>query len=117
MATHQSRGGSSEEVSMSRSTLPLFPTDEGWPYPDVVGAEFATDDEPDLDALELRADRHAYDGLTLLEREALFSHFGLQGRVPLTMKELGPAIGCTRTEARAVLGTAIDKVRMRLMST
>jgi hypothetical protein len=34
----------------------------------------------------------------------------------LSMKELGPAIGCTRSEARALLGTAIDKVRVRLMS-
>jgi DNA-directed RNA polymerase sigma subunit (sigma70/sigma32) len=101
---------------MSRSTLPLFPTDEGWPYPDVVGFDLVDDDEPDLDALELRADPHAFDGLTLLEREALFSHFGLQGRYPLSMKELGPALGCSRSQARALLGTAIDKVRTRLMS-
>jgi hypothetical protein len=101
---------------MSRSTLPLFPTDEGWPYPDFVGTDLATDDEPDLDALELRADPHAYDGLTLLERQALFSHFGLRGYTALSMKELGPALGCSRSEARALLGTAIDKVRIRLMS-
>jgi DNA-directed RNA polymerase sigma subunit (sigma70/sigma32) len=101
---------------MSRSTLPLFPSDEGWPYPDVVESAFIVDDEPDLDALELRADAHAYDGLTLLERHALFAHFGLQGHTALSMKELGPALGCTRSEARALLGVAIDKVRTRLMS-
>ena len=92
------------------------PTDEGWPYPDVVGLDVVDDEEPDLDALELRADPHAFDGLTLLEREALFSHFGLQGRQALSMKRLGPALGCSRSEARALLGTAIDKVRTRLMS-
>src|SRR5262249_22378962 len=75
-----------EEVAMSRSTLPLFPTDEGWPYPDVIGIEPATDDEPDLDALELRADPHAFDGLTLREREALFRHFGLRGERALSMR-------------------------------
>jgi DNA-directed RNA polymerase sigma subunit (sigma70/sigma32) len=101
---------------MSRSTLPLFPTDEGWPYPDFVGVELASDDEPDLDALELQADPHAFDGLTPREREALFAHFGLRGRTPLSMKQLGPALGCSRSEARALLGTAIDKVRVRLMS-
>ncbi len=101
---------------MSRSTLPLFPTDEGWPYPDTVGIDLVADDELDLDALELRADPHAFDGLTMLEREALFSHFGLQGRRPLSMKELGPALGCSRSEARGLLGVAIDKVRTRLMS-
>jgi hypothetical protein len=53
-----------------RSTHPLFPTDEGWPYPD-VDADAAllrrgyTDDEgPDLDALQLVANTHAFDGLT-----------------------------------------------------
>ncbi|MDQ1519810.1 MAG: hypothetical protein QOI55_883 [Actinomycetota bacterium] len=107
---------------MSRSTLPLFPSDDGWPYPDVVGVgagiglDPVADDEPDLDALELRADPHAFDGLTLRERQALFSHFGLQGHAVLSMKQLGPALGCTRSEARALLGTAIDKVRTRLMS-
>jgi DNA-directed RNA polymerase sigma subunit (sigma70/sigma32) len=103
---------------MSRSTLPLFPSDEGWPYPDVVGVgvDPVTDEEPDLDALELRADPHAFDGLTLQERHALFSHFGLQGHTPMSMKQLGPALGCSRSEARALLGTAIDKVRTRLMS-
>ena len=101
---------------MPRSTLPLFPTDEGWPYPETVGLDLVADDEPDLDALELRADPHAYDGLTLQERAALFSHFGLQGHQPLSMKELGPALGCSRSEARLLLGTAIDKVRTRLMS-
>jgi DNA-directed RNA polymerase sigma subunit (sigma70/sigma32) len=94
----------------------LFPSDEGWPYPDFVGTDPVADDEPDLDDLELRADRHAFDGLTLQERQALFSHFGLQGHTAMSMKQLGPALGCSRSEARALLGTAIDKVRTRLMS-
>ena len=42
---------------MSRPTLPLFPTDEGWPYTDLVrGPDLVDDGEIDLDALELRAD-------------------------------------------------------------
>jgi DNA-directed RNA polymerase sigma subunit (sigma70/sigma32) len=101
---------------MSRSTLPLFPSDEGWPYPDVVGIEVAADDDVDLDALELRADPRAFDGLTLAERAALFSHFGLLGHTAISMKELGPKLGCSRAEARELLGRAIDKVRTRLMS-
>ena len=49
---------------MARTTLPLFPTDDGWPYPDTVNAWDDVDDhEPDLDDLELRADRHAFDAL------------------------------------------------------
>src|SRR3954471_16312034 len=116
MSMHKREGRHRRRTSMSRSTLPLFPPDEGWPYPDVVGTDLVVDDEPDLDALELRADPHAFDGLTLRERQALFSHFGLRGHAALSMKQLGPALGCTRSEARALLGTAIDKVRTRLMS-
>jgi hypothetical protein len=101
---------------MSRSTLPLFPTDEGWPYPDFVGIEPATDDEPDLDALELRVAPHAYDGLTLREREALFRHFGLRGERALSMRHLGPAMGCSRSEATALVSSAVAKVRTRLLS-
>jgi hypothetical protein len=101
---------------MFRSTLPLFPTDDGWPYPDAVALDVASEYEPDLDALELRADPHAFDALTLDERAALFCHFGLQGHAAVPMRKLGPVLGCTRSEARALLGSAIDKVRVRLMS-
>ena len=76
------------------STLPLFPTDDGWPYPDATGLDVAAD-SPDLDALEFLGPR-AYDVLTASEREALFLHFGLRGNDALPMKELGPALGCTR---------------------
>ncbi len=95
------------------STLPLFPTDDGWPYPDATGADMVAD-VPDLDALEFFGPR-AYDGLTSTERNALFLHFGLSGRDAHSMKQLAPALGCTRAEARALLGSAIDKVRVQLM--
>jgi DNA-directed RNA polymerase sigma subunit (sigma70/sigma32) len=95
------------------STLPLFPTDDGWPYPDATGADLVAD-VPDLDALEMLGP-HSFDALTEEERDALFSHFGLHGRDALSMKQLAPALGCTRAEARALLGSAIDKVRVQLM--
>jgi DNA-directed RNA polymerase sigma subunit (sigma70/sigma32) len=94
------------------STLPLFPTDDGWPYPD-LGRFDPPADEPDVDALEMLGP-HAFDNLEFAEREALFAHFGLQGRAPLSMKQLAPALGCTRAEARTLLGTAIDKLRVQL---
>jgi len=103
---------------MSRSTLPLFPTDDGWPYPDASpSADPADDGEVDLDDLELRADPHAYDSLSDLERSALFRRFGLHGEVGLTMKQLGPSLGCSHAEARRLVGTAIDKVRTRLIAS
>jgi len=95
------------------STLPLFPTDDGWPYPDATGLDL-TADAPDLDALEMLGP-HSFDALTQPERDALFWHFGLAGCSPLSMKQLGPALGCSRAEARQLVGSAIDKVRVQLM--
>ncbi|MGH9030671.1 MAG: hypothetical protein ACRDY4_05265 [Acidimicrobiia bacterium] len=103
---------------MARSTFPLFPTDDGWPYPDGAtmmrgGVEPLDDDEIDLDALELRADPHAFDALSPVEYEALARRFGLHGP-PESMKELSHGLGYTHAEAREVLGRAIDKMRTRL---
>jgi DNA-directed RNA polymerase sigma subunit (sigma70/sigma32) len=100
---------------MARTTLPLFPTDDGWPYPDTLTAEDVADDtEPDLDALELRADPHAFDDLTPQELEVVILRFGLDGSEPLSIKDLAPKLGCSRAEVRARLGAGIDKLRTRL---
>jgi DNA-directed RNA polymerase sigma subunit (sigma70/sigma32) len=96
------------------STLPLFPTDDGWPYPDASGLDLIAD-SPDYDALELLGPR-AYDALTGRERDALFLHFGLRGNDAHSMKELAPALGCTRAEAATLVGRAIDKVRVHLQA-
>lgn len=103
---------------MTQSTLPLFPTDDGWPYPDADGAgALGVTEEPDLDELELRADPLAFSDLTQLERAALFTHFGLDHvGPPVPMKELGANLGCSRSDAREALGSAIDKMRRRLSS-
>jgi hypothetical protein len=95
------------------STLPLHPTDDGWPYPDAAGLDMVADVH-DFDALELFGP-HAFDSLTTAEREALFSHFGLDGHRALSMKRLAPALGCTRAEAAALVGSAIHKMRVELL--
>ncbi len=100
------------------TTLPLFPTDDGWPYPDAAtvaldGREPFADDEIDLDALELRADRHAFDALSPVEYEVLARRFGLNGPAE-SMKELARELGCSHAEAREILGRAIEKMRARL---
>lgn len=99
---------------MARSTLPLYPTDDGWPYPDGL-AELAVDDEVDLDALELRADPHAFADLTELEHYVVARRYGLDGR-DRSMKELAHDLDCTHAEVAAVLGAALDKLRRRLTS-
>jgi DNA-directed RNA polymerase sigma subunit (sigma70/sigma32) len=102
-----------EVGAMARSTLPLYPTDDGWPYPDQRQWEPVLADEIDLDALELRADRHAYADLTEAEYHAVKCRYGLD-RAPCSMKELARELGCTHAEARDLLGGAIDKLRTRL---
>ena len=96
-----------------RSTLPLFPSDDGWPYPDALRNELVAD-VPDFDALELLGP-HVFDTLTAQERAALMFRFGLNGSEALSMKELAPTLGCTRAEASVVLGRAIDKMRVQLL--
>ncbi|HUF84667.1 MAG TPA: hypothetical protein VMQ81_08780 [Acidimicrobiia bacterium] len=100
------------------STLPLFPTDDGWPYPDgatvaLAGTEPVDDEEIDLDALELRADRHAFDALSPVEFETLSRRFGFHGP-PESMKRLAHDLGCSHADVAEILGRAIDKMRTRL---
>jgi DNA-directed RNA polymerase sigma subunit (sigma70/sigma32) len=109
------------------SSLPLFPTDDGWPYPDATFSEFgasqlgtieqAADDDVDLDLLELRVDPHAYADLTELEYFVVSWRYGVgNGCAPHSMKELASELGCNHAEARAVLGVALDKLRQRLLT-
>lgn len=110
---------------MARSTLPLYPSDDGWPYPDespegppeTHGLDptgtWSSDDDVDLDRLELIADPRAWDGLDARERHVVEARFGFDGPRS-SMRELAAELGCTRTEAADVLGGAIDKLRVRL---
>lgn len=101
-----------------RSMSPSLNTDEGWPYPDAEGAAeaelarqgFVVDEDVDLDALQLVANVHAFDGLTALERDALDRRFWKSE----SMKDMARHLGCTRAEAAVVLDHAVDKVRVRL---
>jgi DNA-directed RNA polymerase sigma subunit (sigma70/sigma32) len=101
---------------MGNSSLPLFPSDDGWPYPDLATVLDPAADADDFDALELIGP-HAFDKLSPTERDALFLHFGLKGNDAHSMKTLGPALGCSRAEARQLLGSAIDKLRVELDAT
>jgi hypothetical protein len=102
------------------TSLPLYPTDDGWPYPDAAPSvagrfEPLADDDVDLDLLELRVDPHAYADLTELEYFAVSWRYGLDG-APHSMKDLAGELGCNHAEAREVLGGALDKLRRRLLT-
>jgi len=109
------------------SSLPLFPSDDGWPYPDApaselgasryVGFDRAGDDDVDLDLLELRVDPHVYADLTELEYFAVSWRYGVgTSSAPHSIKNLAVELGCNRAEAHEVLEGALDKLRERLLA-
>ena len=100
-------------MTLARGNHRLPSADESWPYPDAED-EQASEDEVDLDVLELRVDPRAYLGLDDGEREALFLRFGLGDGRARSMKEIARTLGVTHAEARELLGRAIDKVRHRV---
>jgi DNA-directed RNA polymerase sigma subunit (sigma70/sigma32) len=106
---------SSIESSVAWSTLPAFPSDDGWPYPDTLASmiEPATEDELDLDALDLRADPHAFACLNAIELELVSRRYGFKGE-PMSMKQLCREFGWSHAHARDTLGRALDKLRTHL---
>lgn len=108
---------SSMESSVAWSTFPVFPSDDGWPYPDTPNgmSDPAADEDVDLDALELRADPHAFECLNAIEYEVVSRRYGFHGE-PTSMKELCHEFGWSHAQARDTLGRAIDKLRTRLTS-
>jgi hypothetical protein len=105
------------------ASLPLYPTDDGWPYPDAPMSELGgldqmADDDVDLDLLELRVDPHAYSDLSELEFFAVSWRYGVGTTgSPHSMKDLAVQLGCNHAEARDVLGGALDKLRRRLLES
>ena len=100
-------------MTLARGNHRLPSADESWPYPDAED-EQAADEEVDLDVLELRVDSRAYLGLDADEREVLFLRFGLSDGRARSMKEIARTLGVTHSQAREMLGRAIEKVRTRV---
>ena len=99
-------------MTLARGNHRLPAADESWPYADVEDEQQA-DDEVDLDALELRADPHAFECLDPTEYELVARRFGFNGAAT-SMKDLAHERGWSHTQTRDVLGGAIDKLRTRL---
>lgn len=90
----------------------VWPSDEGWPYPDPAPAPRDPDTEIDEDLVALRARAmHLLDGLDPLERAVLAGRFGLDGTPVRSMKQLQADLGLPRSELRAALGSGLTKLR------
>ncbi len=94
----------------------VWPSDEGWPYPDVEGEEASVDEAYDEDALVLRAaPPHLFDQLDPVELQVLTAHYGLDGSPPRSMKQLHTDLGKTRAAVRDALASGLAKLRQRLL--
>jgi DNA-directed RNA polymerase sigma subunit (sigma70/sigma32) len=95
----------------------VWPTDDGWPYPDSPREVIDLDSEVDDDLLNLTATpSHLLDGLSPLEREVVSARFGLAGHQELTMRQLAAETGLTRQDLRDALGSGLAKLRMYLQA-
>lgn len=93
----------------------LWPSEDGWPYPD-SGPEL-TDLSADMDddLLSLRVPPpHLFEHLDPIERQVITTHYGLGGQPARNMKQLHADTGLSRAELRQVLGSGLDKLRSEL---
>jgi DNA-directed RNA polymerase sigma subunit (sigma70/sigma32) len=94
----------------------VWPSDDGWPYPDtssdldVIDLDGAIDE----DTIALRADAHLFASLSPLEHDVLCARYGLDGAPVRSMKQLHVDLGVPRADLRDALGTALAKVRAHL---
>jgi len=95
----------------------VWPTDDGWPYPDTPPEEADLNGEADDDLLSLTATpSHLLDGLNSLEREVVSARFGLAGHAELSMRQLSAETGLPRSDLRDALGSGLAKLRLHLQA-
>jgi DNA-directed RNA polymerase sigma subunit (sigma70/sigma32) len=93
-----------------------WPTEDGWPYPDVEQEEADPHADLDDDLVSLRAGPpHLFDDLDPLERQVIESRFGLGGAPVRSMKQLQADTGVPRADLRDALGSGLGKLRSHLL--
>jgi RNA polymerase nonessential primary-like sigma factor len=94
--------------------MTLWPTEDGWPYPDALVDFVDLTGETDDDLLSLSNDTHLLDSLNPLEREVVTARFGLRGHELRSMKQLHADLGLPRQDIRIALGSGLAKLRTHL---
>ncbi len=93
----------------------LWPTEDGWPYPDTAPEVIDLDAESDDDLLCFKVPSpHLFDGLDPIEQQVIRSHYGLDGTPARTMRQLHYDLGMSRADLRDVLGSGLAKLRREL---
>ncbi|TML41335.1 MAG: hypothetical protein E6G27_07475 [Actinobacteria bacterium] len=92
----------------------VWPSDDGWPYPDTAREVVDPGADMDEDLIWLRMRPHLLDGLAPLERQVIAARFGLGGQPIRSMKELHAETGLARSELREAMGSGLAKLRLNL---
>jgi DNA-directed RNA polymerase sigma subunit (sigma70/sigma32) len=94
----------------------IWPTEDGWPYPDSTGETIDLSADVDADLLCLTASAsHVYDDLDPLERRVIASHYGLNGEPTRSLAELHEDLGLPADQLSAILGSGLGKLRAQLI--
>jgi DNA-directed RNA polymerase sigma subunit (sigma70/sigma32) len=94
----------------------VWPSEDGWPYPDGDGHPIDVDlaETFDDDVMMLLASPHLLDHLDPLERRVISEHYGLDGGPARSMKQLCIELGLPHAEVRDALGAGLSKLRIDL---
>ena len=92
----------------------VWPSEDGWPYPDTERETIDLSSEVDDDALSLRLTPTLLNALDPLERILIASRYGLDGTPIRSMKQLHSDLGLPRDELRNALGSGLAKLRTQL---
>lgn len=94
----------------------VWPSEDGWPYPDadldVMDPAAWVDD----DLLFLRTSGSRLIGcLDAIERQVITARFGLDGRGPRSFEQIQATTGLPPARAQDVIGAGLAKLRRRLV--
>lgn len=93
----------------------IWPSEDGWPYPDDDSElmDPAADIDEDLVSVRSLSD-HVLDDLEPMEQLVVGARFGVGGHEIRSMKQLHADTGLPRAALRASLGSGLTKLRSQL---
>jgi DNA-directed RNA polymerase sigma subunit (sigma70/sigma32) len=93
----------------------MWPSEDGWPYPDGDLDPADPTDAVDEDLLSLRTSaRRLIGGLDAMERQVITARFGLDGRGARSFEQIQVTTGLPPARALDVMGSGLAKLRRHL---
>ena len=93
----------------------MWPSEDGWPYPDGELGMIDPADTIDDDLLSLRTSgRRLIGNLDAMERQVITARFGLDGRGARSFEQIQATTGLPPARALDVMGSGLAKLRRQL---